>query len=109
MVSRWLSVCPSVRLSFVRTSVRISFPDGNLSKYQWIFIKFGLCIDIIEIWFGIVNGQIVIFCYLPATGPNFHFRVTTLVNINEFLRNLVCGLILWRSALGFLMGNFHHF
>ena len=42
----------------VRPSVRFSFPDDNLSKYQWIFTKLGMCIDIVEIWFGIANGQI---------------------------------------------------
>ena len=47
-------VCPSV----VRPPVRISFPDDNLSKHQWIFTKLGMCIDIVEIWFGIANGQI---------------------------------------------------
>ena len=35
-----------------------SYPDGNLSKHQWIFIKLGMCIDIVEIWFGIAYGQI---------------------------------------------------
>ena len=35
-----------------------SFPDDNLHKHQWIFTKLGLCIDIVEIWFGIANGQI---------------------------------------------------
>ena len=35
------------------------FPDDNLSKHQWIFIKLGMCIDIVEIWFGIANGQIL--------------------------------------------------
>ena len=34
-----------------------SFPDDNLSKLQWIFTKLGMCIDIVEIWFGIANGQ----------------------------------------------------
>ena len=48
----------SVRQS-VRPSVRISFPDDNLSKRQWIFIKFGICIDFVEIWFGIANWQIL--------------------------------------------------
>ena len=43
-----LSVCPSV----------FRFIDDELSKYQWIFIKRGMCIDIVEIWFGITNGQI---------------------------------------------------
>ena len=35
-----------------------SFLDDNLSKHQWIFTKLGMCIDIVEIWFGIANGQI---------------------------------------------------
>ena len=52
------SVCPSVRRTSVRPSVRFSFPGDNLSKHQWIFTKLGMCIDIVEIWFGIANGQI---------------------------------------------------
>ena len=51
-----LSVCPSVRQSYVRPSVRFSFPDDNLSKHQWISTKLAMCIDIVEIWFGIANG-----------------------------------------------------
>ena len=41
-------VCPSV----------FSFPDNNLSKCQWIFTNLSVCNDTVEIWFGIVNGQI---------------------------------------------------
>ena len=48
----------SVRPSVVRRSVCFSFPDDSLSKHQWIFTKLGMCIDIVEIWFGIANGQI---------------------------------------------------
>ena len=36
----------------------------------------------------------------------FRFRVITWVNINRFSPNLVCALILWRSGLGLLMGEF---
>ena len=36
-----------------------SFPGDNLSKYQGILTKLGTCIDIKEIWFGIVYGQIL--------------------------------------------------
>ena len=43
----------------VRPSVRFSFPDDNLKKHQWIFTKLGMCIDIVEVWFGIANGQIL--------------------------------------------------
>ena len=50
-----VSVCPSLS----RTSVRFSFLDDNLSKHQWIFTKFGMCFDIVEVWFGIANGQIL--------------------------------------------------
>ena len=39
----------------------LSFLDDNLSKHQWIFNKLGMCIDIVEIWFGIANGQISSF------------------------------------------------
>ena len=39
-------------------SVRFSFPDDNLSKRQWIFTKLGMCIGIVEIWFGMAYGQI---------------------------------------------------
>ena len=35
-----------------------SFQDDNFSKFLWIFTKLGVCIDIMEIWFRIVNGQI---------------------------------------------------
>ena len=52
-------MCLSVRLLSVRPSARFSFPDDNLSKHQWIFTKLGMCIDIMEIWFGIANGQIL--------------------------------------------------
>ena len=49
-----LVVRESVRLS-VRPSV---FRFRMMSKHQWIFTKLGMCIDIVEIWFGIANGQI---------------------------------------------------
>ena len=37
-----------------------SFPDDDLSKYQWIFAKLGMCLDIVEFLFGIANGQILL-------------------------------------------------
>ena len=50
----WFHVgCPRVC-----PSVRFLFPDDNLSKHQWIFTKLGMSIDIVEIKFGIANGQI---------------------------------------------------
>ena len=55
-------------------SIRFLFPDGNLSKHQWILTKLGMCIDIVEIWFWIANGQIasIFDGYLPET-PIFSF------------------------------------
>ena len=59
MVSRWTPcVCPYVRQSYVHPAIHFLFPDDNLSKHQWVFTKLGMCIDIMEIWFGIANGQI---------------------------------------------------
>ena len=54
-----VSVCPSVYPSVIGPSICFYFPDDNLSKRQWIFTKLGMCIDIVEIWFGIANGQIL--------------------------------------------------
>ena len=55
--------CSNVYLSVshmsVCLSVHFSFPDDNLSKHQWIFTKLGMCIDIVEMWFGIANGKIL--------------------------------------------------
>ena len=34
------------------------FQDNNVSKYQWIFTKLGMCIDIMEIWFWLQIGKL---------------------------------------------------
>ena len=47
----------SVHLSVVHPLVHISFLDDSFSKHQWNFTKFGMCIDTVEIWFGIAIGQ----------------------------------------------------
>ena len=48
-------VCSSVRQSYVSPSV-FRF---RMSKHEQIFTKLGMCVDIVEIWFGIANGQIL--------------------------------------------------
>ena len=48
-----LPICLSYHLSV------FLFPDNHFSKCQWIFTKLGMGIDIVEIWFGIANGQIL--------------------------------------------------
>ena len=47
MSAHYMSVYPSV----------FSFVDDNLSKYQW-FSPSMVCIDIVEIWYGISDVQI---------------------------------------------------
>ena len=62
----------------VHPLVHFSFPDDNLSKHQLDFTKFGICIDSVEIWFEIANGQISsnFDSYLPKTRPYFRFQIT---------------------------------
>ena len=88
-----LAVCLSDHLS----SVPPYFLDNNLSKCQWIFNKPGVCIDIEEVCFGIVNGQISsILTELSAHNTStfsLHYQMITLVNISRFSPNLVCALI----------------
>ena len=56
--------CPCVRPSVrtyvlsVRPTVSTSFPFDNLSIYQRIFFRLGMCIGLGKISVGIVNGQI---------------------------------------------------
>ena len=83
-----LAVRVSVHLSihlcvYVHSSVRPYFHFWGItwSKYQWIFTRFGVYIDIVEILFAIVNGQILsIFdSYVPTTGLYFHFQMRILI------------------------------
>ena len=56
-----------------------------------------MCIDIVEICFGIANGQIssVIDSYLPAIHPYL-----TSVNLNGFSANLICAFIIVEVCFG---------
>ena len=51
----WYHVgCPCVCLSYAH----LYFHYRTITiKYQWIFTRVGMFIDIMEIWFGIANGQ----------------------------------------------------
>ena len=44
-------------------------------------------------------------CYLPVTPLYFCLQMISLANVNGFLPNLLCALILWRSDVGLLMGK----
>ena len=67
-----------------------------------------MCIDIVEIWFGIANGQnCQILTELFARDmPIFSFPDHNLKKHQWIFTNFVCTLILWRSGLGLLMGKF---
>ena len=51
----------TVHLSYLRPSICISFPDNNLSKYQWIFVKLGIRIDIRRSGLGLLMGKFLQF------------------------------------------------
>ena len=53
-----------------RDASGFSFPGDNLSKYQWIFTKLAMCIDIIDIWFGIAGGRQFLIVFSPR-----HIRI----------------------------------
>ena len=71
-----------------------------------------MCFDAIDNWSGIANGEILsiltVICP-PIFCPYFGLWTITLVNINGFLPNLVCSLILRRSSLGFQKGKLCYF
>ena len=83
-----------------------SSPDDNLSKNQWIFTKLGVYVDIMEIWFGIANRQILsvwtelsasntsIFRFLDNNLSKYQWIFTKLEQINGFSPNFLCTLIL---------------
>ena len=52
------------------------FSDDNLKTFKWISTKLGMCIDIVEILFGIANGQIssMFTAFFAVTRPYFCFR-----------------------------------
>ena len=77
------------------------------SKYQWIFTKLHVCIGIVVTWFVTGKFRQVLTQLSACYTSVFSFLDDNfLVNINGFSPNLVYALILWRSALGLLMGKF---
>ena len=75
----------------VHLSVHISFLNDNLSKRHWIFTKLGMCIDIVEIWFGIANGQIFVSLWWKLSAqdmPIFSFLDDNLSKCQGILTKL---------------------
>ena len=63
-----------------RDMSEFSFPDDNFSKFQSIFTKLVVIIDVVTILFGFADGNFfVIFwqSYLPAIFPYFHLWMIT--------------------------------
>ena len=81
-------------LSARNTSV-FSFLDDNFSKGQWIFTKLRMCLDIVYICFGIAYGKILSI-FDGVIYPQY---------IQQISKFDICALILWRSALGLLIGK----
>ena len=106
MVSRWTSVCLSAHQSYVRPS-RISFPDENLSKHQLIFTKLGMCIDSIEIWFEISNGQTSsnFDSYLPRDMPIFSFPDDDLCKCQGIFNKLGSCIVIKENWFGIANGQ----
>ena len=65
-----------------------------------------MCIDIMEIWFGIANRQLLsIMSYLPVTQLYFHFRMITSKYQSVFTKLGVC-IDFMEIGLGCKWANF---
>ena len=86
-----LSVCKMSVYSFLDDNLRkyqliylaathlILFQDNKLSKYQWIFTKLDMCIDIVEILFLILMGKfhqfLTVICPRQDNGEVLSFHI----------------------------------
>ena len=77
---------------------------GFHSLIWLILFKFCIHMNIRGEWFGIVNGKISSIFDRVTCPPHIHSLFPS-----EWISNLVCALILWRSGLGCLMGKSHEF
>ena len=100
-------------------SLNFLFADDNLSKYEWIFPKLGMCIAIVVIWFGIVYGQISIVCAIffytkclgtivPKAGTinNWSINSTKMIIVTDLL--IINPLISVPLTLPYLPSVFRH-
>ena len=98
-MSRWLSVCLSVRPSVVRPSV--------LPYFRFWMITIPLPLGVWEGLRFVIVALPGLLSYLFFFFFFFFFFLSKC--IDGFSPNLVCASILWRSALGLLMGKFRQF
>ena len=83
-----LDINMSVHQSICHTSVCLSFPYDNLTKFQGILTKLGTCIDIKEILFGLVMSKfrefLTVICPRHNNDGVLFFYVLFLVEKSAF-------------------------
>ena len=100
--------CVSFHLSYFHPFVFL-FWDDNLS-IQMIFIKLGMCIDTVEVWFVMTNEQISSIFELSACNMSiFRFLDNYLSKSQWIFTKLDMYIDIVESGLGLLMGKFHLF
>ena len=68
------------------------FQDNNSSKSQWIFTKFDMCIDLVEIWFGIAYWQIICSWYDNCGVLSFHVFIVEVSVVRKTYQGFYCFL-----------------
>ena len=118
-LSFWAGECMLVCLKILDTSVYFNEICSVDTQTNW-FVCQKPCLLCRKSWllcqtfytqefFVLMQIQKYTSVCFTSAHPCFHFRIITWVNANGFSPNLVCALILWRSGLGLLMGQFHQF
>ena len=110
----WENFLTFLTESSARDTTLFSFLIENFSKSHEFSPKLVCALILWRSALGLLMGKFRLFLTeLSAhnTSPYFTLRTITWVNLNVFLSNLVpvCAFILWRSALGLLIGKFHQF
>ena len=82
-----------------------SFPDDNLSKCQWIFIKYGMCIDIVEILCGIAIRQISLI-YDRVICPSYN-NDAGIINLGFYFGNNIADEKSWIPLLNTWMMDYY--
>ena len=90
------------KLSARSTSI-FYFQDNYLSKFQCIFIKFDMCINIVEIYFGIAHWQIssifdTVICPRNDNGGVSSFHVLFMEKLRKLPQNFHQVLLLNKSS-----------
>ena len=64
---------------YARDTSGFSFPDNNFSKYQWVFTKLAMCIDIVEVCLGMLIAKfhqfLTVICPGYESGKVLSFHI----------------------------------